>query len=180
MTGGGFKHSPGARVQQELLASIQGKWPGHGVKVALSGSSHHARTTRAKANGELWPCSDSQHNPPQQASSYPPAPVKCRRWESPRKGCSMLGVRQLQPRLQPLLPELLLFSAADLERAKPLRREMLHNSEKVLGFFFVFFQEMKGIFEVGGENHIFRLLLLVITGLIRKFFAGKLCSVELP
>lgn len=57
---------------------------------------------------------------------------------------------------------------------------MLHNSEKVLGFFLVFFQEMKGIFEVGGENHIFRLLLLVITGLIRKFFIGKLCSVELP
>lgn len=57
---------------------------------------------------------------------------------------------------------------------------MLHNSEKVLGVFLVFFQEMKGIFEVGGENHIFRLLLLVITGLIRKFFTGKLCSVELP
>lgn len=50
---------------------------------------------------------------------------------------------------------------------------MLHNSEKVLGVFFVFFQEMKGIFEVGGENHIFRLLLLVITGLIRKFLLGN-------
>lgn len=28
-----FKHSPGTRIQQELLASIQGKWPGHGGKV---------------------------------------------------------------------------------------------------------------------------------------------------
>lgn len=51
--GAEFKRSPGTRVQQELLASIQGKWPGHGVKVVVSGSSRYTQAARAKANGKL-------------------------------------------------------------------------------------------------------------------------------
>lgn len=57
----------------------------------------HPTTLRAHVPKQMG--SSGPAEIPSPAPNCPQIPGKSRRWESPRKGCSMLSVRQLQPGL---------------------------------------------------------------------------------
>lgn len=96
-----------------------------------SASSQHAQSTVPKHTGSSEPAEI-----PSSAPTHPQIPVKSRRWERPRKGCSMLSVRQFQPSLQPLPPECTLIFCSSFGKDKTLQMRNATLKTWVFWFFF--------------------------------------------